>query len=96
MKDLAFRILTRRGNGMICDERFELDLAFFGGVVPVPGDLILDPGATQGADRSQPENRTLWIVRERIFNTKDLEGAYIALVVDKREVAAGEIDILPG
>lgn len=55
--------------------------ADFGGIVPLVGDRILNPGvalAHQGEkpDFSDPVRRTFWLVEERIFRP-DLPGCFL-------------------
>jgi hypothetical protein len=47
--------------------------ADFGGVVPLVGDRILNPGVAlrnrgEKPDFSDPDRREFWLVKERIFN----------------------------
>jgi hypothetical protein len=41
--------------------------ADFGGTIPGIGDIIVDPLCEQGADRSDPTQRTLYVVTGRYF-----------------------------
>ena len=84
MNDITIRVYVLDDNGIPEDRRLEFELASFGGNLPAIGDTILNPGVRSGLDRSQPENRRIWTVRDRVFNPRDLTD-YVVLVVSERQ-----------
>ena len=95
MVDTTIRIYYRSASGKMEDSQQEHGLEDFGGVMPAAGDLILAPGVLAGRDRNLPENRRMWSVVQRVFNPRDNDGKYIALVVEDRGVLTGEVELLP-
>jgi hypothetical protein len=89
MKELTIRIHFRRQNGKVEDNQEEFALSYFHGILPSPGDRILDPGVLQGLDRRDPENRNIWTVVGRVFNPRDLRD-YVALIVEERKLTLEE------
>lgn len=95
MTELTIRICIEGDNGELSDGAQDFELSDFGGFLPVAGDLILDPGVSaREADRSAPENRTIWVVKRRVFNPRDLQN-YVALIVAKRQATSADEAILP-
>jgi hypothetical protein len=82
MTDVNVRIYYRQ-NGTDVDGEATYDLSSFAGVLPAVGDTIVDPGVIGGRDRSEPANRVIWKVVERVFGPRDLED-YVVLVVEER------------
>lgn len=95
MSETYIRIYRRTAAGDIFDHKHDMELSDFGGVVPAAGDLILDPGVLQGSTRSDPHNRRMWTVVQRVFNPRDLGGEYIVLVIEDRSVSEHEVELLP-
>lgn len=89
----SIRIHMRDDKGLIFDSGRDFGLEVFGGVCPVVGDTIVDPGARDGADRHLPENRTVWKVTDRIFQAKG-EDDYVVLVVSERAATEAEVNLL--
>ena len=83
MNDVTVRIYYRDASGYTEDAQLDMSLDDFGGVMPAIGDTILNPGVAAGLDRSQPENREVWKVVERVFNPRDNKD-YVTLVVEYR------------
>jgi hypothetical protein len=66
--DLDIRFVNDDGNGDAYWYNYDAyDLASFGGVLPGVGDLIVDPGVSQGLDRQVPGNREVCEVVARYF-----------------------------
>ena len=86
MTEIAFRLYTRNEHGELEDMRHEFNLSDFGGIAPVLGDLIVDPGVIGGMDRLRYDNRTVYRVKERYFlpgkGSPDI--VWIVLVVEDR------------
>lgn len=78
------RILHRDPNGKIFDGGVDFAPEHFAGQVPMIGDTIVDPGVLQGQDRHLPQNRQIWTVVGRVFNSRDNED-YVALIVETRD-----------
>jgi len=91
---VTIRIYHLNADGTTEDAGIDYTLAELGGMVPSVGDVILDPGVPQGLDRYKPENREIMVVRKRVFNPRDLQN-YIALIVEVRQPAADELDMIP-
>ena len=74
------------------------DLTSLGGVIPAVGDLVVDPGVSQGKDRSAPENRAVYEVEARYFLPQTTDSGYvrIGLLVKRRQGRQEEINILGG
>lgn len=83
MTDLTIRVHYRDEAGWIEDVQLDMDLSEFGGVLPSIGDTILKPYTLLGQDRSDPANREIWTVVQRVFNPRDQKD-YVALVVEFR------------
>ncbi|HEV7229392.1 hypothetical protein [Brevundimonas sp.] len=68
----------------------------FGGVVPSVGDIIVSPGVTRGADRNDPDNRTLYVVKERYWlpSTGEKDPVRLGLVVATRTGMMKEVNVL--
>ncbi|GAA2821629.1 hypothetical protein EDC40_10345 [Aminobacter aminovorans] len=92
--DVTVRICFRNKDGLIEDGAEDFDLSTFGGFLPSIGDKIVDPGVLSGMNRSDPSNREIWTVVERVFNPKD-NSEYVALVVEARVPNAKERALLP-
>ena len=82
-------------SGEIEDSGEQYSIAHFGGVLPVPGDLILRPDVPAGQSRSDPANREMWEVLHRAFNARDLGEKNLALVVRARAPETYEETLLP-
>ena len=78
------RILHRDPDGKVFDGGVDFDLGQFAGQLPMIGDTIVDPGVLQGQDRRLPQNRQIWTVVGRVFNSHDNED-YVALIVESRD-----------
>ncbi len=78
------RILFRDPEGSVSDGGIEYDPESFAGQVPAIGDMIVDPGVTEGRDRNLPQDRQVWTVVGRVFNPRDMEGS-VALIVETRD-----------
>ena len=95
MTEVTIRIYFSDPNGKVEDGKQDFALSDFGGIVPAAGDVILDPGVRTGRERHDPESRRMWSVVRRVFNPRDNEGDYIALLVEDRRVMDGEQELLP-
>lgn len=94
--DTTIRIFMQQEcSSEIEDSGEEYTIAHFGGVLPVPGDLILRPGVPAGQSRSDPANREMWEVLHRAFNARDLGENNLALVVRARPPETYEETLLP-
>ena len=73
----------------------EFGIEQLGGIIPVVGDLIVEPGVSIGLDREAPENRDIYEVVSRYFlpSTKP-DFNYIAVVVKQRTARQSEADIV--
>jgi hypothetical protein len=78
------RILYREPDGKIVDGQHDFGPENFAGQVPTIGDEIVNPGVIQGQDRRLPQNRQIWTVVGRVFNSKDNED-YVSLIVAARD-----------
>ena len=78
------RILHRDPAGKIFDSGTEFGLEDFAGQVPNIGDMIVDPAVLVGNDRRLPQNRQVWTVVGRVFNSRD-NADYVALIVETRD-----------
>lgn len=78
------RVLHRDPAGKIFDGGIEYGPEAFAGHVPMLGDMIVNPGVTQGQDRHMPQNRQIWTVVGRVFNPRDNEDG-VALIVETRD-----------
>lgn len=103
MNDIVIRILQRGANGNIEDKGQDFSPSDFAGMVPSIGDHIINPwipggqrredGALIFPSRGVPTNRTLWLVVERFFNSKDLK-SYVGLVVEERTLTPEEYSLV--
>ena len=84
MADVTIRIYFRDQAGMVEDGSQDYSLTDFAGFLPAIGDTIVDPGVLQGLDRTEPQNRDVWKVVDRIFNPRDMAD-YVVLVVEERK-----------
>lgn len=82
-QDVTIRIHTRAEKGEWQDDAQDYGLSDFGGFLPAVGDFILEPGVGSNLDRTDPKNRVMMKVVERVFNPRDLSD-YVLLIVDKR------------
>jgi hypothetical protein len=62
--------------------------------LPAIGDTILDSGVTQGLSRTDPANRRMWTVVQRVLNPRDNEDC-VVIVVEERQPLAIEASLLP-
>ncbi len=92
MEESSVRIYYVSDDGEWQDGQIEYPLSSFAGVLPAPGDLILEPGVLHGRDRHDPANREILEVVKRVFGAKDFPDR-VALVVRKRGLKAEEHDI---
>ena len=94
MKEVSIRLYVRNADGVIEDSKTDWALENFGGFLPSVGDVVLDPAVLSQRDRSDPNNRRMWTVVQRVFNPKDFED-YVALIVEKRTLSQNEYGLLP-
>lgn len=94
MSDLTIRLHYIDAAGVITDGEHNFDLSDFAGFLPAVGDTILYPLVAQGLDRSEPANRELLTVVQRVFNPRDLSG-YVALVCRSRPATEDDGEIIP-
>ncbi len=80
----SIRILHRGSDGKVFDGGVDFDPVQFAGQVPMIGDSIVDSGVPQGQNRNDPQNRTIWTVVGRVFNSRDNED-YVSLIVESRD-----------
>ncbi|MBA4765306.1 MAG: hypothetical protein H2048_07480 [Erythrobacter sp.] len=80
----TIRILHRAEDGKVSDGSLDFDLNDFGDQVPAVGDQIVNPGVLIGKDRTDPQNREIWTVVGRVFNSRDNKD-YIGLIVKTRQ-----------
>ena len=92
----AIRLYVQDENGRLLDEREEYELPDFCGVVPVVGDLIVNPGVLAGRDRRDVINREVWEVISRYFlpHAHGDELCYVVLGVTVRQGEDFEVDIV--
>lgn len=95
MADITIRIYTRDVDGTLVDYEQDFGVETFAGQIPAIGDMIVNPGVSQGLDRHDPSNRELWIVVGRVFNPRDLND-YVALIVEERAPHPGENGVVAG
>ena len=95
MTELIARIYGILEDGTYSDLKLDFSLSDFNGVLPTPGDLIVDPGVVSGRDRSAPENRTVYeVVSRYFFPVADETWRYVALVCRERYGQTFEADIV--
>jgi hypothetical protein len=92
MTDITIRLYYRDEQGHLTDHVHDFGLETFAGCVPMVGDKFLHPGVLEGKDRRDYRNRELLVVRERIFNARDLQD-YIMLVCEEQPLTEAEADI---
>ena len=99
------RLYRRDKTGLLRDLEQEFSLPKLGGVIPQPGDCIVDPFAPAGRDRSAPINRTVYEVVRRYFKPtypkfpleKSVDAtAWVVLEVIDRQGDVSERDLLVG
>lgn len=78
------RILHREPNGKVFDGGVDFGPEQFAGQMPTIGDMIVNPGVPQGLNRADPQNRELWTVVGRVFNSRDNKD-YVSLIVETRD-----------
>lgn len=78
------RILHREPDGKTWDGSLDFGPEDFAGQVPAIGDTILNPGVIQGLSRDEPQNRQIWTVVGRVFNSRDNKD-YVSLIVESRD-----------
>ena len=90
------RLYGIEDDGTYYDMRDTYDLDDFGGVLPVVGDLIIDPGVLGGLDRKASENRTVLEVAHRHIqpSTPGDDDRWIVLVCNQRPGLPMEADIV--
>ena len=103
MSEIGIRILQRDASGNIEDTGEDFSPSDFAGMVPSIGDQILNPGIIGGRRRDDgpliiprrdvPTNRTLWLVVDRFFNSKDNK-SYVGLVVEERPLIPEEYGLV--
>jgi hypothetical protein len=94
--DTMIRIFVKQEcSGEIEDSGEQYTIAHFGGVLPVPGDLILRSDVPVGQLRSDPANREMWEVLHRAFNARDRGEKNLGLVVRARPPETCEEALLP-
>ena len=95
MKEVNIRVYLRNADGVIEDSQTgDWGLENFGGFLPSVGDMVLDPAVLSQRDRSDPGNRRMWTVVQRVFNPKDFED-YVAVIVEERPLSQNEYGLLP-
>jgi hypothetical protein len=82
--EISIRIYVLDEQGRAHDTNETFGIESFAGQIPAIGDTILDPGVLSHLDRSDPTNRRVWTVRNRVFNPRDLQD-YVTLIVEERE-----------
>lgn len=93
---MTIRIFVKQeSNGNIEDSGEEYSLVQLGGILPVPGDLILSPSVPMGQSSFDPANREIWEVLHRAFNARDLGDKQLGLIVRSRAPEANEEALLP-
>ena len=95
-KDTVVRLYDTVGGALTdLEEEFSVN-DDLGGTLPMPGDLIVDPGVPTGADRREPTDRTVYEVKARYFrpDKKPRDGIqYVVLVVGIRPGDEEERDL---
>ena len=101
----VIRLYERHDDGRLMDIREEYHLPELGGVIPLPGDLIVAPGVVSGLDRLVAENRTVYEVVQRYFKPaypkfplekSETMYAWVVLEVKPRPGMDDEEDALAG
>ena len=88
------RIYTLLPNGDYDDDRLEFELSDLCDILPVPGDVIVNPLVARKEHRSDPRKRTMFEVVKRYFlPSGDDDWKYVALVVRERPPTEAEWDI---
>jgi hypothetical protein len=95
MVDVHIRIYFRETDGTLEDSQQEFGIESFAGVIPAIGDMIVDPGVSQGLKRYDPNNRRVWDVVGRVFNPRDMAD-YVALIVEERVPNTREHSVVAG
>jgi hypothetical protein len=95
MVDAHIRIYFRGSDGVLEDSQQEFGVESFAGVIPAVGDMIVNPGALQGLNRHEAQNRRVWEIVGRVFNPRDMAD-YVALIVEERMPKPHEYSVVAG